>query len=284
MTGLPTSPGPESGAAGLGPVATVATAARQTLVLLLKNRLLWLLAGAEVVLGLIAFGVAGHSRMQLDGRELFCVFCWWFHAGVVLPWATLYLAVQAVHGDIEDRTFQYLFLRPVRRPALLLGKWLAVVVVATALLQLGNAVLFLGIAARPEIWADGVDPSVWRAFRDLLSLGAVTYAAVGVLFAAFFQRPLVWAALFAIAQMLVALMPVSAGVRSLTVSDPLRRFLLDRIEPGPRLQEMLWPTERDFRSELIGHPLVALAVLTTIMLVLAMASYSRSEYDSRPRE
>jgi len=286
MNPAPNRPPGEDGRefSGLGFLPTVATAARQTFALLLRNRLLWLLFAAEVLLGVVAFGLAGYPRVRLDGRELFCVFAWWFHAGVVLPWATLYLAVQAVHGDIEDRTFQYLFLRPVGRAPLLLGKWLAVVVVAAVLVLFGGTTLFLGIAAHPDIWAGHVDPGLWRAFCELLCLGAVAYAAVGALLAAAFRRPLFLAALFAIAQMVVALMPVSAGVRSLTVSDPLRRLLLDRIEPGQRLQQMLWPGERDFRSELIGQPLVAIAVLTGIMLLLAMASYCRSEYDSRPRE
>lgn len=269
---------------GLALLPTVAVAARQTIALLLRNRLLWLLFIAQLLLGGLAFGLGGVTRERLDGRELYCVLAWWFEAGVVLPWATLYLAVQAVHGDIEDRTFQYLFLRPVGRHGLLLGKWLAVVVLAAVLVLAGGTTLYLGIAARPGIWTDGVDPGLWRAFAVLSCLGAVAYAAIGVWFAATFRRPLVWAALFAVAQMVVALMPVSAGVRSLTVADPLRRFLLERVEPGQRLQRMLWPSERDFRSELIGQPIVAIAVITGVMLLLAVASYCRSEYDSRPRD
>lgn len=269
---------------GLGVVGTVFESARQTLFLLLRNRLLWYVLAAEAVLGLAEFALGGLDRNRLDARELLCLFSWWFLAGVVLPWTTLYLAVQAVHGEIEDRTFQYLFLRPVHRAPLLFGKWVAVVVVAGALGLFGGACLFLGVAARPSLWENGVEIRYATAFAQVLSFGAIAYAAVGVWFAAALRRPLIAAAAAVILQMIVALLPVSAGIRLATVSDPLRRLLLDRIEPNAALAEMLWPGERDFRSELVGQPVLSLVVLTSIVLVLGMWSYSRNEYDSRTRE
>jgi len=269
---------------GLGFVGTVFESARQTLVLLLRNRLLWYVLLAEGLLALAEFAIGGMDRNRLGARELLCLFSWWFLAAVVLPWTTLYLAVQAVHGEIEDRTFQYLFLRPVRRAPLLLGKWIAVVLVAGFVAVSGGLALFLGLAARPSLWENGVELRYAIAFAQVLAFGAVAYAAVGVWFAAALRRPLVWAAVAVILQMVVALLPVSAGIRMLTVSDPLRRLLLDRIEPNAHLAEMLWPGERDFRSELVGQPLLSLAVLTSVVLVLGMISYSRNEYDSRTRE
>jgi ABC-type transport system involved in multi-copper enzyme maturation permease subunit len=269
---------------GLGFVGTGFESARQTLVLLLRNRLLWYVLLAEGLLALAEFAIGGMDRNRLGARELLCLFSWWFLAGVVLPWTTLYLAVQAVHGEIEDRTFQYLFLRPVRRAPLLLGKWIAVVLVAGFVAVSGGLALFLALAARPSLWENGVELRYAIAFAQVLAFGAVAYAAVGAWFAAALRRPLVWAAVAVILQMVVALLPVSAGIRMLTVSDPLRRLLLDRIEPNAHLAEMLWPGERDFRSELVGQPLLSLAVLTTVVLVLGMISYSRNEYDSRTRE
>lgn len=284
MNPEPTSRPPSAALRGLGFVGTTFESARQTLLLSLRNRLLWFVLLAEVGLGGVAFLLGGVAQSRLDGRELYCLLAWWFLAGVVLPWTTLYLAVQAVHGEIEDRTFQYLFLRPVGRAPLVLGKWLAVVVVAAVVGLVGGLSLFAGVAARPGIWAAGSDPRLAFAFATVLVLGAIAYAAVGVWFAAAFRRPLVWAAVAVILQMVVALLPVSAGIRMLTVSDPLRRLVLDRIEPDARLAAMLWPGERDFRSELVGQPVLSLAVLTATVLVLTMVSYCRSEYDSRARE
>lgn len=269
---------------GLGCLGTILESARQTLLLSLRNRLLWFVLVAELALGAVAFVLGGVAHSRLDGRELYCLLTWWFLAGVVLPWMSLYLAVQAVHGEIEDRTFQYLFLRPVGRAPLLLGKWLAVALLAAVVAALGVSSLFVGIAARPSIWAEGVDFRFLGSFAFVLVLGAVAYAAVGACFAAMFRRPLVIGALAVILQMVVALLPVSAGIRMLTVSDPLRRIVLDQVEPPPRLAAMLWPGERDFRSELVGQPVLSLTILTGVVLLFGLYAYCRTEYDSRSRE
>lgn len=269
---------------GLSFLGTVVESMRQALLLLVRNRLLWCVVGIEAALGAIGFGLAGVAAERLDGRELFSLFAWWFLASVLMPWTTMYLAVQAVHGDIEDRTCQYVLLRPVRRAALLLGRWLAVILLALLVAEFGCASLFLGVAGRPALWSDGVDVQLGWAFGVVLAIGTVAHAALGTWFAASCRRPLVWSAAALTLQTLIALLPMSAGIRMATISDPLRRLVLDRIEPGARLARLLWPGERDFRSELIGQPLLSLGVLTGVVMVLALRSYSRTEYDSRPRD
>jgi ABC-type transport system involved in multi-copper enzyme maturation permease subunit len=203
----------------------------------------------------------------------------------VTPWTTLHLGIQSVHGGLEDRTFQYLFLRPVGRAPLLLGKWLASCAVAGVIGLCGAAALFGGLAARPQVWLDGLDWQALTTFCRAFLLAAVAYGAVAVLFGAWFRRPLVWAVLFVVGlQTLTANLPVSAGLRRLTIVDPLRRFVLDGIEPDRELAEVLWPAEPDFRLESIGEPVRDLAVLVAACLALALWSYCRTEYDSRPRE
>jgi len=269
---------------GLGFAGTFIESARQSLLLLLRNRLLWLLFAGELIAGVLAYGIAGYERNRLHGHDLYCMLAWWFQSWVVLPWATMYLSIHAIHSEIEDRTFQYLLLRPVSRAPLLLGKWLAAVVVSAALVAAGAIVLHLGVAANEEIWLDGVERESLFAFVLLSVFGAAAYGAFGVWFAATFRRPLVWAAVFIVLQMVTALLPVSAGVRALTVSDPLRRLLIDRIEPDSGLERILWPGDRAIRDEVIGNPVVALALLSAVLLVLALFSYCRAEYDSRHRE
>jgi len=270
-------------AAGLGFAGTWFESMRQSLVLLLRNRLLWLLLIGELVAGIVAWGVAGRGR--LDGFDLYCLLAWWFQAWVVLPWAAMYLAVYAVHSEIEDRTVQYLFLRPVGRVPLLLGKWLASSLVATVLVTIGGLVLYAAVAAHPDIWADGVDPVASHAFVEVFAVGALAYAAFGVCFAAAFRRPLVWGAVFVVLQMVIGLLPISAGVRALTVSDPMRRHLVDRLEPDQRLEQQLWPGQRlGVGEDLIGEPILALLALSAVLLGLGLFSYCRAEYDSRNRE
>lgn len=268
-----------------GTLATVLESARQTLLLSCRDRFWWVVGIGLLVLPALAYVLAGRANERIDGRSLYCVLAWWLLGTVVVPWLTLYLGVQSVHGRIEDRTFQYWFLRPVGRGALLVGTWLAVVAMASAATVLGVVASFAAVAAHGELWPDGVDWRLAWVFCSVLVAGTVAYGAVAALLATWFRRPLVWAAVFVVGlQMLAANLPVSAGLRRLTITDPLRRMMLDSIEPDGRLAQRLWPAEREFRSELIEHPLRDLAVLVAVALALAVWAYGRTEYDSRERE
>lgn len=270
---------------GLGPIGTLLESARQTLALSLRDRLWWIVAAGLLGVPVLAWLLAGRAHERIVGRDLYCSIAWWLLASVIVPWLTLYLGVQAVHGRIEDRTFQYLFLRPASRAALLLGNWLAIVAMAGCAGALGAALLMVGLAARSDLWSDGVEWRLCWVFVQVLGAGTIAYAAVAALFGAWFRRPLVWAAFFVVGvQTLAANLPVSAGLRRLTITDPMRRMMLDAIEPDGRLARQLWPAERDFRLEQIEHPGRDLGILIVVTLGLALWAYCRSEYDSRERE
>src|SRR5262245_47643877 len=126
--------------------------ARQTVLQLLQHRLLWgvLLLHVAGALLLLAFG-----EQVLDkepARDFYVQMEWWMIAKILLPLTTIYFGVQAMHGDIEDRTFQYLFLRPVPRAVLLLGKWLAVASVCALLFALVSVLLYLALFVRTSTW------------------------------------------------------------------------------------------------------------------------------------
>jgi hypothetical protein len=236
-----------------GFVGTVLESARQTFVRLRVGRSWWFLAAIAATFG-AGCAFARTSADELHGEVMLCVVAWWMLGTVLMPWGTLFLAVQAIHGSLEDRTFQYLFLRPVGRVPLLLGSTLAVAVAGALQVAIAVLVLFLGIATNPAAWPGGVDARAAWVCAGTFGL----------------QQP-------------TANLPVSAGLRRLTITDPMRRTMLDRLEPDGRLAEMLWPAE-DFRLELVGEPLRDLAVLTTVALALAAWVYRRTEYDSRLRE
>jgi ABC-type transport system involved in multi-copper enzyme maturation permease subunit len=267
-----------------GFVKATVESARQTLRLQCRARSWLLLVAHMAASALLAWVLVGRT-LDDDARSLFCVLAWWLHGTVVVPWVTLYLGVQTVHGDLEDRTFQYLFLRPVGRAPLLVGKWICTCAVAVVFGLAGLCAMFAGAAAHADRWVDGVDWSALATFAKVFALAAFAYAAAAVFFAARFGRPLLWAAAFVVGlQTLTANLPVSAGLRSLTIVDPLRRLVLDGIEPGRQLAEALWPAEFDYRREPVGEPVQDLAWLIGVCLVLALWSYCRTEYDSRPRE
>lgn len=269
----------------LGFVATTMESSRQALLRLRHLRLWWFVAGGGAVLFGAAWLLASRVHERIDGHALFCILAWWLHGTVLMPWLSLWLGISVVHGILEDRSFQYLFLRPVGRVPLLLGRFLAVVVASSTIAVLGTVVLMLGLAQRRECWPDGVD---WRAcwvFATTLAAGSVAYSAAAMLFATWFRRPLLWAAFFVVGlQQLAANLDVSAGLRQLTITDPMRRLLFDGLEPNRRLAEMLWPAEPEFTPDQIGQPLINLAWFTGITLLLAAVAWRTIEYDARTRD
>lgn len=279
----------------LGPLGTTLESARQTLRLLGYRKILWFVPLALLALGAFSLVISSRSEGRAGGAHLFCVVAWWALGTVVVPWVTLYLGVQAVHGELEDRTSQYLFLRPVHRVPLLLGKWLAVTAVAVGIAWSSTAVSFAAFAVRSELWPDGVEMHLLWSFGAVLGLGAVAYAAVAVLFGATFRRPLAWAAFFVVGlQMLAANLPISAGMRRLTITDSLRRQVLDLVEPDQFLAKDLWPAERptSWQVDNVGDafaleldsPLSNLLIFVAVCLSAAAWRYARTEYESRNRD
>jgi hypothetical protein len=268
----------------LGFVATGAVAAAQTLTRLRHHRIWWFAGGGALLLAAAAWLLMRRAHDRTDATDLFCILAWWVQGTVLMPWLTLWLGVQVVHGSLEDRSCQYLFLRPVGRVPLLVGRFVAVAVVAVILAALGTVALAAGTAGG----APGPDPAIWTAcgvFVRTLALGAVAYAAAAMLFATWCNRPLVWAAFFVVGlQQLTANLPVSAGLRQLTITDPMRRLVFDGLEPNPRLAEALWPAEPSFSPDQIGAPIADLVWFTAVCLGIAVIAWRTIEYDARPRD
>jgi ABC-2 type transport system permease protein len=268
-----------------GAIAVVVESARQTLVLLLQHRLLWLVLLAEVVFTFLALMVGRDDHREMSGRHMYSMLTWWLMMQALMPWVTMFFGIQAVHGDIEERTFQYLFLRPVPRAAVLVGKWLAVSVLGAGIVALGVTTMFLAMSRRDDLWVDGVEWNLLGAFAIAGAFGAPAYAAVAAFFSARFKWPLVWSAVFIVGlQYFIGNLPAKASIRVITVADPIRRLLLDRIDPDRRTARWMWPTEREFNPDLIGQPELNLAIITLVALLLAAYYYTRTEYDSRARE
>ncbi len=260
--------------------------ARQTFLLQARSRLYWIvLALSAAVAGVFLLVPA----RRVSGAEMFGGASFFMSFALVLPFIILYLAVYAVHGDIEDRTSVYLFTRPVRRIWILLGKWLAVVGLGAGFALVSVTSLYLVIAHTGRAWQDGAVPSFadYSAVLGGALLSVAGYAATGVLFGAFFRKPMLVSMFYIVVQEFAARLPPQAGIHSITVADPVRRFVADNLSySGRDIREMF--TARFSGSEglelLSADPLVSLLKLVGVTLVLAMWIYSRREYDARPPE
>lgn len=109
---------------------------------------------------------------------------------VLLPVVTLFYGTALVSDEIEEKTITYLFVRPVSKSTIYLGKYLAYLAAASLLLLPAAAVCFLiAMTADPPGEALHHFPIL---FQDLfvLALGILAYGALYALIGSISKRPI----------------------------------------------------------------------------------------------
>ena len=264
---------------------------RQSFLGLLRSKMTWLMG--LMIPGLCVFGLLLPEEATEDiyGTDLFGIITAMFCLQMALPFSAMFFGVQAVHGDIEDRTVNYLFARPVHRSSILVGTGVGVAVLTAGLGCLAVAALYIGLATPARDWRGSAPPELWELwwYLQAVLLSSAAYAAVAVLLGAYFKRPMLWAALFVLGwELFASNLPPEAGVRTMTVADPVRRFILANLElePGSLLAQVLWPSSSytSWSPEEMGSPVRTVFFFIAICLGLGLWVYGRTEYDSRPRE
>ena len=166
-------------------------------------RMLWsrgtifmaLLVGLPVVLALLVRGVQaiGAPAMRVEGQvvtgpTIFGFMVWWLYLRFIVPVLGVFYGTSLMADEVEDKTITYLFTRPIRRGAVLFGKYLAYL--GCTIFVVLPSVMLVYLLVVP------MQGSLGGSFLDLLkdlSLLALGLAVYGALFAfvgAKFKRPL----------------------------------------------------------------------------------------------
>lgn len=261
--------------------------ARQTFLLQLRSKLYWTLLGLSVAFACLWLFVPPNPG-HVPGDELFDRICFIGEFIIVLPFIVLFLAVNAIHGDLEDRTSVYLFTRPVNRVWVLLGKWLAVVALGSLFALVSISALYVTIGHCGREWRHGALPLLNN--YGIYLVGAVMavagYGAMGILMGTYFRRPMLLSMFYIVLEQIASRLPTEAKIHAMTVGDPVRRFLAANLEAIDRdLLKVMGHFGQD-ASEVVlpASPMVALTKLVVVTLGVGMWVYSRREYDARPSE
>jgi ABC-2 type transport system permease protein len=163
-----------------------------------RSAFLGLLVGAPVSLALIVrlvAIVATESTFRANGQVvtgpmLFGAMVWLLDVRFIVPVLGVFYGTALMADEVDDRTLTYLFTRPIRRGAVIVGKYLAYLV-CTALLLLPSVMLsyFLIVPL-----AGGSVANMFPALVKDLGMLVTGLAAYGALFAwvgARLKRPLV---------------------------------------------------------------------------------------------
>lgn len=149
------------------------------------------IAGLPVALAVVVRTVS-NLKDEPPPLEMLISFVWFFLVQTIVPVVSLVMASAVIAEEIEDRTITYLFTRPIPRPAILLGRWLAAAL-PIALLLVGSAELVVrllentGTEQGAEVWMpEGLHGSILLT----VLMGGVVYSALFASAGALFKRPM----------------------------------------------------------------------------------------------
>jgi ABC-type transport system involved in multi-copper enzyme maturation permease subunit len=108
---------------------------------------------------------------------------------IMVPLVTLIAGSAVVAEEIEDRTITYLFTRPIPRAALLFGRFLATVLMLSALFALATHLLLLG-CERAHGRVGPIDAGIRAPLFAAVLWGTIVYSAVFASLGSFFKHPM----------------------------------------------------------------------------------------------
>ena len=239
---------------------------------------LLLVTGAPVFLALVARIVQGSGVVPLrangaavDGGSIFGMMIWVFFLRFIVPVLGVFYGTSLIADEVEDRTITYLFTRPIRRGAVLVGKYLAYLV-STTLVVLPSVVLVyfllvpLGQVARTFV-AFAVD-------LGLLALGLASYGALFALVGAALKRPLVSGLVFVFGWEQIALL-VPGYLKKFTIAYYVQG-LVPHAMPSEGVATLLQSVLRDNPPALVC--IVTLAAVVGATLWLGVRAVESREY------
>lgn len=278
------------GATGSGPTAARApvTAWRAVARIfpLALGQMLWsrrtaFMSLVVVVPVVVALGVRlidATGTMEVGGRPvngafLFGLMVWVFFVRFAVPVFGVFYGTALIADEVEGQTITYLFVRPVPRGAVLVGKYLAYLVCAVVIVLPAVALAWLLVAPVGPGTLGDTFPDFLRDL-GLIALGLAVYGAVSSWLGAVLSRPTLVGLLFVFGwEVLVMVLP--GEVRRLSVAFYLEG-LVPHALPGGRLGDV-------FRSIMaspasVGESLVWLAAILALSLWLGARAVARREY------
>ena len=238
-----------------------------------------LVVGAPVVISvclrfLDALGapVFRANGINVAGSAVFGSFIWFFYLRFIVPVLGVFYGTSLIADEVEDKTITYLFTRPIRKGAVLVGKYLAYLACTIFVVLPSVVIMYLCLAP--------VRGSLGASFPDLvkdlglLAIGLAVYGAVFAFVGARFKRPLLVGLIFVFGWEQAALI-IPGYMRRFTVAYYLQS-LVPHTMPSDGVVSLLQSMFVDNPS--LTESLVWLLVILLGFLWAAAVSVERKEY------
>jgi ABC-type transport system involved in multi-copper enzyme maturation permease subunit len=225
---------------------------------------------------LVALGaplqVGGSESVKMTGPAIFGLMIWVFYLRFTVPVLGVFYGTSLIADEVEDKTVTYLFTRPIRRGAVLVGKYLAYLACTVFVVLPSVMLVYLLIVP--------LNGSLGASFLDLvkdLALLAVGLAVYGALFGfigAKFKRPLLIGLVFIFGWEQAAL-AFPGYLKKFTIAYYLQA-LVPHTMPNDSLISLIQGVFRE--SPGLVASLIWLALIWAICLMVAAWVVERKEY------
>jgi ABC-type transport system involved in multi-copper enzyme maturation permease subunit len=237
-----------------------------------------LVVGAPVVVAAIfrAVQTSGIVPLRVEGvpvdpATVFGGIIWLLFLRFAVPVLGVFYGTSLMADEIEDKTLTYLFTRPIRRGAVLVGKYLAYVVCTTLVVLPSVMLVYFLIVPFRQI------PGTFTSLLTdlgLLALGLAAYGALFALVGTLLKRPLVVGLVFAFGwEQAAMLMP--GYLKRFTIAHYLQG-LVPHAMPSDDVASLVQAVFTETPSTLTS--LFWLAVVLAGSLYLAARTVERREY------
>ena len=211
------------------------------------------------------------NGQRLDSTAIFGAMIWLLFLRFIVPVLGVFYGTSLIADEVEDKTITYLFTRPIRRGALLVGKYLAYLVCTTLVVLPGVMLVYFLIVPFQQI---GASFTMLLTDLGLLALGLAAYGGLFALIGAVMKRPLIVGLVFAFGwEQFALIMP--GYMRRFTLMYYVQS-LVPHAMPAEGLTSLLQAYFTSTPSALTC--LVSLAVAISVSLTLAGRAVERREY------
>lgn len=242
-----------------------------------------LVVGAPVLIAamlrlLVALGAPvlqtgqGSDTMRMTGPAIFGLMIWVFYLRFTVPVLGVFYGTSLMADEVEDKTITYLFTRPIRRGAILVGKYLAYLVCTIMVVLPSVTLVYLLVVP--------MQGSLGGSFLDLLTdlallaLGLAVYGALFAFIGARFKRPLLVGLVFIFGWEQVALL-FPGYLKKFTVAYYLQS-LVPHTMPSDSALSLIQGIFRDTPG--LAVSLFWLGAILVVFLAAAAWSVERREY------
>jgi len=238
-----------------------------------------LVVGSPVLVALVArivqsAGIAPLrvNGVQVDAVSMFGAIIWILFLWFIVPVLGVFYGTSLIADEVDDKTITYLFTRPVRRGAVVVGKYMAYLLCTTlVVLPSVMIVYFLMVPFRQ------IPASFIALVIDLgvLGLGLAAYGALFALVGAAIRRPLVVGLVFVFGWELVTLV-MPGYLKRFTLAYYLQTLVPHAMPTGDTVSLLQGAVFREPPSVAVSIGVLVLAIVAS--LALAARVVEQREY------